>query len=310
MRIIPRAYAGAADQQRMAELVRLFPADNIHVVDLPYRLSSWAFDYAENIGLWEDQRDLLVGWAVLQSPFWALDYAYRPEAYEHGIHALILEWAEARANSIVSRPNGRPVWYATARSDQIDRIGDLERAGFASQADVPLDPWSQVYLVRSARQPLTPPSLPPGYTLRPLDGAREVDAYVKAHRAAFGSLSMTAEWRARVLQRPEYVPELDLVVVAPGGRLAAFCIGWFAAQGPDGRPTGQIEPLGVHPDFQKLGLGRAILAEALIRLQSHGAEQVVVETDDFRDAAYALYQSAGFQRAHAIGVYRRDCDSA
>ena len=44
MTIQQQAYNGVADQQRMAALVTQFAADHMHVVDLPYRFSSWAFD--------------------------------------------------------------------------------------------------------------------------------------------------------------------------------------------------------------------------------------------------------------------------
>ncbi len=37
------SYEGAIDQQRMVQLVQLFPEHSLHVVDLPYRLSSWVF---------------------------------------------------------------------------------------------------------------------------------------------------------------------------------------------------------------------------------------------------------------------------
>ncbi len=70
--------------------------------------------------------------------------------------------------------------------------------------------------------------------------------------------------------------------------------------------TGQIEPLGVHEDFQHQGLGRCLLSEVLRRLQQRGAEWVDVETDNYRDAAFALYSSVGFQVLEDVLVYRKD----
>ena len=69
----------------------------------------------------------------------------------------------------------------------------------------------------------------------------------------------------------DHVADLDLLSVAPNGRLAAFCIGWLHRQ-PGGEIGGQIEPLGVHADFRRQGLGCGILAVGLRRLQQHGAE--------------------------------------
>jgi ribosomal protein S18 acetylase RimI-like enzyme len=117
---------------------------------------------------------------------------------------------------------------------------------------------------------------------------------------------MTVEWRLSTLQQTAYRPELDLVVVAPDGQLAGFCVCWFDANGPDGRPSGQVEPLGIHQDFQGQGLARAIIAEGIRRLHQLGAECVLVETDNYRPAAIALYESAGFRTTRKVLVYRKD----
>jgi mycothiol synthase len=146
---------------------------------------------------------------------------------------------------------------------------------------------------------------PPGFRIRPLSGDDEVEAYVELHQSVFESKNMTVEWRARTLSRPEYRAGLDLVAVAPGGRLAAFCVCWLDRDAEE-EPVGQIEPLGVHPDFRQVGLGRAILSEALRRLYSCGASKAYVETDKHRGAALELYQAAGFQPVQDVLVYRRD----
>ena len=116
---------------------------------------------------------------------------------------------------------------------------------------------------------------------------------------------MTVEWRQRTLRQPAYRPGLDLVAVAPDGRLAAFCIAWLD-RSADGALLGQIEPLGVHADYRGLGLGRAILAESLRRLERAGAAQVYVETDQQRNAAMGLYEAAGFRPLREVLVYRKD----
>jgi ribosomal protein S18 acetylase RimI-like enzyme len=116
---------------------------------------------------------------------------------------------------------------------------------------------------------------------------------------------MTAEWRARTLHQPAYMPDLDLVAVAPDGHLAALCVCWLSKNsGTD--IWGQIEPLGVHVDFRKLGLGRAILAEGLRWLQLYGANRICVEIDDYRNAAFELYESVGFRVVRDVLVYRKD----
>ena len=304
MKIIEREFSGEANLQAMVDLVRKFPTENLHVVDLPYRLSSWSYDDPENIRLWSAETGQLLAWAVLQVPFWTIDYAYNP-GVNHNLHGQVLKWADGQARRIVETPSGHPAWYVTVLSSQIDRIRDLEQAGFASQADVGDNSWSQVLMGRSMKIPVDDMSLSNDFHIRPLDGAKEVEAYVELHQAVFESRNMTPEWRSRTLQRPEYISDLDLVMVAPDGRLAAFCVCWLAKDA-NGEINGQIEPLGVHADFRKHGLGKAILVDGLKRLRSKGAERIYVQTDNYRDAAFRLYESAGFQVLQDILVYRKD----
>ena len=303
MQITERNFLGNSDLQAMAELVRKFPAKNIHFVDLPYRLCSWSFDYPENIRLWTDENGQLLAWAVLQVPFWTIDYAYDP-TFHHELYPQILKWADEHAKKIVNTPSGHSAWFITALASQADHIRDLEQAGFASQANVGEDSWSQVLMGHSMQIPNTV-NLPDGFHIRPLNGAGEVEAYVNLHQAVFESKNMTVAWRQRTLQRPEYISDIDLVAVAPNGKLAAFCICWLAKDS-NGNVSGQIEPLGVHADFRKLGLARAILVEGLKRLSAKGATQIYVQTDNFRNAAFKLYESVGFRVTEDILMYRKD----
>lgn len=54
MTINPRSFLYEQDKQLMIDLACQFQADHLHVVDLPYRLSSWALDDKENVRLWLD----------------------------------------------------------------------------------------------------------------------------------------------------------------------------------------------------------------------------------------------------------------
>ncbi len=304
MKIHQRAFSGEIDKQGMMAQARAFAAENLHVVDMPYRLSSWALDDPDNVGLWVNAEGQLLAWAVMQSPFWTIDYAYCPDAGT-SLHRRILAWADQRARQTLRTPMGRPCWFVMAFAHQVDRIRDLEEAGFASQADVGEDSWSKVLMSRSAQIRVADDVVAPGFVIRPLAGEGEVEAYVQLHRTVFGSANMTVGWRARTLQRAEYLHDLDLVAAAPDGRLAAFCVCWLDGQLAGG-VAGQVEPFGVHPDFRQLGLGRAILSEGLRRLYRCGANRVFVETDRQRNAALQLYEAAGFGVLQDVLVYRKD----
>jgi mycothiol synthase len=240
----------------------------------------------------------------MQTPFWSVDYACHPNA-DVKLHQSILAWADDRACIILNTPYGHPTWFVNVFAGEADRIRDLEENGFTSQADVGDNSWSKVFMRRSTQIPLADTILPASFTIRPLAGENEVAGYVELHRAVFESRNMTVEWRARTLRCPEYLPDLDTVATAPDGRLAAFCVCWLD-KNAEGETSGQVEPLGVHPDFRKLGLGRAVLSEGLRRLQRHGAQEIVVETDSYRNAAFKLYESCGFSVIKDVLVYRKD----
>lgn len=293
--------ASAAQRQVML-LVQGHPRDHIHVLDLPYRLSSWAASSPAQTRLWSTPDGELHAWGCLQTPFWSLDFAIH-HAAPPTLVVEVLAWADTQAKAVLSTEYGRPMWFAFAFSDQRAVIAALEAAGFESQADG-ADAWSMV-LMRHAPDSPRPAAPPPGFTLRPLRGQSEVGAYVDLHRRVFNSDSMTEGWRAAVLRQPGYDADLDLVITDPDGELAAFCIAWLGSTGWDNRPGGQIEPLGVAERYRRQGLGRAIADECVRRLYAKGAQDVYVETDSDRDAALALYEAVGFAVERTILVFRK-----
>jgi mycothiol synthase len=308
MNIHTRAFSSENDFRAMEVLARATRADNLHVMDLPYRLSAGTLDDRENICLWFDEIGRLLAWAILEIPHGSLDWVCLPEI-ESDLLPQILYWADKRSQEqpeIIPHgtPEDGPCWFANIFSNQAERIRILETAGFACQGDVGEYSWSKVFMQRPAGLPVKDFRIPEGFVVRPLAGQSEAEAYVQLHRETFTSNAMNIAWRKRLLQHPAYISDLDLVVAAPDGRLGAFCICWLDSQGSE--TIGQIEPLGCHPDFRHYALGRLALAEGLRRLQAHGAGQIFVETDNWRNTAFQLYESLGFQVIKDVLVFRKD----
>jgi ribosomal protein S18 acetylase RimI-like enzyme len=308
MSLRQRSFRGDADWAAMAAVVEAQPADHLHLIDLPYRLCSWAFDDPANAALWEDPAGAVRAWAALQTPFWSIDYAIDPAA-PAGILQALLAWAAQRARALLGTPFARPAWFVSSPTGHAHNP-ELEAAGFRSQANVGPNSWSKLLFRRDALPAPARWALPEGFQIRPLGGRAEVEAYVSLHQAVFASANMTVAWRRRTLEHPAYRPELDLVLVDGEGQLAGFCVGWFSAQGPGRAPAGQIEPMGVRADLRGRGLGQALLSTCLGRLIEAGARSLLVETDNYRDAAFGLYRAAGFAIAREVVVYRREVEEA
>lgn len=265
--------------ERIAEFIYVCPSGFPNLVDLPYRLSSWALDDPANYHIWETGSQIqAVG--LIQLPWLALDYVLRPGA--ESLVPAILDWAVVRAKTIARATQQELPIVVRIPPQRAAHILHLETRGF--QLD---DDWTIVHLSRTLHEMLTAPILPDGYDFRTLRGEAEVAAYVDLHQAAFGSKNMRTEWRSRTLTMSQYRPELDLLVVDATDHPVAFCIGWLHPQ----QPIGQIEPLGVHPDYQRLGLGRAILLEGLRCLQGVGARTARIDSYKYNDPALSLYQT-------------------
>lgn len=291
MTITMRPWRDKTDLPLIVDLLRSVAPASRHLVDIPWRLSSPALQDERNAWVWINADGMMVGFAAWQIYWAVLDYFVRPGMHQHTVEDGIFSWALDRFRELDAE-RGRPLpYWVEFRDDDIERQRVVEAYGFLLDND-----YQYVQMMHPLTDPLPEPMLPDGFMIRPLAGEREVNSYVELHRAAFESISMTTDWRLRTLHMPQYVPELDIVAIAPDGSLAGFCVGWLNAE----HHTGQVEPLGVHPRFHHMGLGRALLHESLRRFKAHGADSVLVETENDRNVARNAYESVGFQPIHTI----------
>jgi ribosomal protein S18 acetylase RimI-like enzyme len=200
-----------------------------------------------------------------------------------------------------TRRTGESFWGSVEifeNTPNADRtVANLAKLGFQQFE------WSTLRFEIGLDQENPQAQLPDGFQVRPLVGIEEVDEYVNLHRAAFGSDRMTPAWRMRTLAHPAYRSEIDLVAVNPKGKLVGFCICWLW------HAHGQIEPLGVHPDYQGLGLGSALELSALEILQKHGARIVYLDHVSLNEKAIALSQKNGFKQSNNAVRYYIDTDA-
>ncbi|WP_329427099.1 GNAT family N-acetyltransferase [Streptosporangium sp. NBC_01495] len=134
-----------------------------------------------------------------------------------------------------------------------------------------------------------------GAVVRPFGGPNARWLGGSVHRSAFAPSSVTEESYRNVMGAWPYRRELDCVVVAPDGRAASYCLIWL----DDANGVGEMEPVGTHPDFRRMGLARAACLYALHRLREAGAVTAIVHPRG--GAGYPvpaqLYEGLGF-RAH------------
>jgi ribosomal protein S18 acetylase RimI-like enzyme len=156
---------------------------------------------------------------------------------------------------------------------------------------------STLFRQRLLSAPSPPPVLPSGYLIHEV---RTLSADLLAERTAvenqvFGS-KVTLEFLLALQQAPLYRPNLDLLITAPSGHIAAFCTTWLDTY----HRVGYVEPIGTVPAYRRLGLGKALLVESFRRLQDLGAEVAYLGHSAGNQAGNQLYDSVG------IGVFDRE----
>ncbi len=199
--------------------------------------------------------------------------------------AAMLAWAEEhlRKPAAEAAPAQLRQW---SRETDVQREELLRAQGFVRHSDFLANN------VLALDAPTPEPQLPPGYTIRPITGAADdVEARVAVHRAAFHPSKMTVAKQRAAMASPTYRSDLDLVVVAPDGQLAAFCIVWWEEE----NKVALFEPVGCHPDYQRRGLGRAVICAGLRRLRELGAMRAHVLSWGEEGASALLYRSIGFR---------------
>ena len=306
MAVRERGYCGQlADDLLIAGLLDAQPEHARHLADQPWRLSSPDAQSGRYARLWQETGGPLAGFAAWQAPWAALDLDVRGGPYRRVVADAIFSWAESLFRELDDERGFALPYWLECRTD------DRATAALAAARGFTLSEERYACLERPlaggiapAPAGVTSPRLPPGFRVRELAGVSEAGAYAELHRVAFGSPSMTAQWRARTLRMPQYRRDLDLVAVAPDDTLAGFCVGWLDAA----RRAGCVEPLGVRPDCTGMGLAQALLTELLGRLAAAGAERVCVEADQANTAALRSYAAAGFRVTHTVRALGRILD--
>jgi len=290
-----RRYQGEPDAWRIRAFLREAFAANDR------RQHSWhvaRFDYAnwhvcrnvaevqlEDIAwLWEaDGR--LVGLAMPDGGPGEAHLSLAPQLRSADLEASVLDVAEAELAATTTAGGRRLVVWA--QTDDALR-GDLLRARGYRRSGVAERQWR-----RHLTSPVSVVAPAPGYGVRALGDGLELLERCYASGLAFHdgdervALDNRADpsWYRNIQRAPLYRRDLDLVAVAPDGAVAGFVTAWF----DDVTRSAVLEPVGVVPRHRRHGLGRALLTEALARLQRLGATLALVGGYDER--ANVLYGS-------------------
>ncbi len=157
--------------------------------------------------------------------------------------------------------------------------------------------------------PLAQPSYPPDVTVRTFVPGDDDEAWVAVNAASFdahpeqGRLGV-GDLRQRVAQ--SWFDPAGFFLAERTGHLIGFH--WTKVHpsgGAGGAPIGEVYVLGVHPDAQRLGLGKALTLTGLHHLRDRGLDEVTLYVESDNLPAVAVYERLGFRNVSIDVMYAR-----
>jgi mycothiol synthase len=155
---------------------------------------------------------------------------------------------------------------------------------------------------RSLQLALDKPQVPDGITIRTFRAGQDGDEWTELNRRAFASHPEQGAWTRADLDLREREPWFDpdgFFLAERDGKLVGFH--WTKIHRQDGQQTdhahqaiGEVYVVGVDPDEQGSGLGRALTLVGLRYLRSRGLLQAMLYVDESNTPAIRLYESLGF----------------
>ncbi|KQR17137.1 mycothiol synthase [Cellulomonas sp. Leaf334] len=163
-------------------------------------------------------------------------------------------------------------------------------------------------------RPATTPALPTGVTVRSFEPGRDEDAWRRVNSRAFAyhpeqGRMTSADLRARE-QEPWFDPEGFLLAERDGILLGSVWTKVHPAGEHGAEPVGEIYVVGVDPDAQGLGLGRALTALGLDHLAARGLGAAILYTGAENTVAVHTYERAGFVRSAVDVMFGSDTPSS
>lgn len=275
-----------------------------------------------NIAIVTDEAGNVVGMSDMDCEFnhsdgvndvWA-DCSVDPALLGRGIGTMLIRWGEARALELADEraalnliPANVPVRQRRSTpAHQVEAVALLQANGYAItrsfyRMKIMLADWDE-----------TPPALPAGLELRPMNadahGYTVYEAQQDIWRDHWGFEPENWEyWRQMVIERPE--ADLSLWQIAwdtSTNQIAAIAVNRPYSNEGDEAGIGWVGMLGTRRAYRKQGIGRALLLRSFAAFKRAGFREVMLGVDAAsQTGALTLYQNAGMHMVNQRDVYEK-----
>lgn len=247
----------------------------------------------------EEGRPVLVGYAHLdvtdRVEGSSAELTVHPSYRNRGIGRALAEAA------LAATPDGRLRLWAHGEHPGAEALA--RRLGFERSRVL----WQ---MRRPLHTPLPAAVWPDGVTVRTFRVGEDEEAWLAVNNAAFADHPDQGRWDLQSVRVREQEPWFDpagFFLAERSGRLVGFH--WTKVHGGDEHhghdPIGEVYVVGVAPEAQGLGLGKALTITGLRHLRKLGLSQAMLYVDESNRAAIAVYEGLGFTRWDTDVSYRR-----
>ncbi|MCC9203844.1 mycothiol synthase [Arthrobacter sp. zg-Y769] len=254
--------------------------------------------YANDSGPDTGSGQWLAGVAVLVSETpqdaGVLELVVHPNYRNQGVGTALAAAVQDSVRAVPSAGDGDPRPAAWSHGNHEAAVELAARFGYRPVRDL----WKMRLSRSNASLPAA--QFPAGVTLRSFEPGRDESAWLEANAAAFahhpeqGSMSLS-DLQAR-MDEDWFDPAGFLLAVDEEGKILGFH--WTKVHpGTGGHPAiGEVYVVGVSPEAQGRGLGKALTVAGIEHLHAAGLDAVMLYVDADNTAAVALYRRLGFVR--------------
>lgn len=286
-----RAYQGDEDSWRIRAFLREVYLVNGRKED-SWQVARWDYwrifinenifemTLADVVYIWEDANGKIAAVVNPDAPneaFLQIHPAYRTRELETAMMQI------AEKHLAGQTDDGKHKLRIWVHADDPLRLALLAERGYVKGT------WPETQWEWSAGVPIPDAPAKDGFVIRALGDVDELPARSWVSWRAFHPDEPDEkyegwEWYHNIQRIPQYRRDLDIVTVAPDKTIVGFCTVWF-----DDVTRGVLfEPVGVMPEYQGHGLGKAMMCEGLRRAHKLGAIRATV--GGYSVEANALYR--------------------
>ncbi len=290
-KIIVRSYRMLQDFQRVESFLRkeyqkkdhngyLLPEfweyAHTHPMFNPYK--------AHRMGIWEEEGEP-VGIASYEMDL-GDSFLFAKRGYEY-LYEEMLAYAEEELNIIKDGVRLSNVWTTDQQKHVVELLGSK---GYEMIHEESITTYNYDRGFDEAK-------LPEGFEIFTLE---EENDYAKIHECLWKGFNHgdhpddDVDCRRLMQSGPHFRKDLSMVVKAPDGSYASFAGMWLNEE----NHYAYLEPLATVPKYRKLGLGKALLMQAMKKTQTLGATYCYGGMFDY-------YNNLGFENAGMRRKYRR-----